>query len=102
MSENIEAVSVNSDSLRVRVAPSTALLTAWKTTALQGISLLASLALLILGYLQTVNIASIVTPTQAMLWITGINIAQLMLRAFGVKPIVLDPPKDVTIKSDNV
>jgi hypothetical protein len=102
MSENVEAVAVNSESLRVRVAPSTALRTAWKTTVLQGVSMVASMVLLILGYLQTVNIASVVSPTQAMLWIMGINIAQLMLRAFGVKPIVLDPPKDVTVKSDNI
>lgn len=102
MSEKIEAVAVSSEALRVRVAPSTALKTAWRSTLLQVSSLVLSAILLILGYLQTLNVSTILTPTQALLWIAGINIAQLLLRAFGVKPIVLDPPKEVTINSDNV
>ena len=101
MVENVKIVSVTDENLQLRVAPSTALKTAWKTSLLQGVSLVASLVLLILGYLQTLNVATILTPTQALLWIAGINILQLLLRAFGVKPIVLDPPKDVTIDSNS-
>ena len=100
MPEDVKAVAVDSDALRVRVAPTVALRTAWKTTALQAISLVASVILLVLGYLQTLSVANVLSPTQALLWIAGINIAQLLLRAFGVKPIVLDPPADITVKQD--
>lgn len=90
MSENVKVVSVTNEELKVRVAPATALKTAWKTSLLQGVSFVASFGLLVLGYLQTVNIASVLTPTQALIWIMVINILQLALRAWGVKPIVLD------------
>lgn len=100
MPEDVKAVAVDSDALRVRVAPTVALRTAWKTTALQAISGGASIILLVLGYLGSVNLQSVLPPDRALLWIVAINVAQLVLRAFGVKPIVLDPPADITVKRD--
>ncbi|MCE4223383.1 hypothetical protein HCU64_06435 [Methylobacterium sp. C25] len=86
----VQAVSVTSDALTEKVKPAAALRTAWKTTLLNVLSGLASTVLLILGYLQTVNIGSVVTPQQALLWIVGVNVLTLLLRAVGTKPIVLD------------
>lgn len=90
MTEPVKAVAVTDEALRVRVAPTVALKTAWKTTLVAGLTAFGSIVLLILGYLQTVNLAGIVTPERALVVGIIINVAILMLRAFGVKPIVLD------------
>jgi hypothetical protein len=82
------------------VKPVAALRTAWKTTLLNAVSFVASAVLLILGYLQTVNVSAVLTPTQALLWTMVVNIFTLLLRAYGVRPIVLDPPKEVTVKDN--
>lgn len=97
MSDTVKAVSVTDGALATRVKPAAALRTAWKTTALNVISATASAILLVLGYLQTVNLASIVSPTQALTWTVAVNVATILLRAYGVKPIVLDPPKTVVV-----
>jgi hypothetical protein len=98
MAEPVKAVAVTSEVLEAKVKPVAALRTAWKTTLLNVISFVASLILLILGYLQTINVAAVLTPTQALLWTAAVNILTLMLRAYGVRPIVLDPPKEMTVK----
>lgn len=100
MSDAVKAVSVTDGALDTKVKPLAALRTAWKTTLLNAISAGASAILLVLGYLQTLNVASIVTPTQALIWTAGVNIATLLLRAYGVRPIVLDPPKSVTVPDE--
>lgn len=96
----VQAVAVTDDALRVRVAPTVALKTAWKTTLLQVVSGVASILLLVLSYLQTVNLASILSPRDVLFWVIGINVLTLVLRALGTKPIVLDPPQVVTVKPD--
>lgn len=96
----VEAVAVSDQALRVRVGPTAALKTAWKTTALNVISAVLSAILLVLGYLQTVNVAGVLSPQQALLWTIAVNVSTILLRAYGTRPIVLDPPQDVTIRSD--
>lgn len=96
----VEAVAVTDQALRVRVTPSVALRTAWKTTALNVFSFLASFILLALSYLQTVNLGAILSPRDALLWIVAVNLLTLLLRALGTRPIVLDPPHDVTVRSE--
>lgn len=96
----VQAVAVTDDALRVRVAPIASLKTAWKTTLLQVVSGVASIVLLVLSYLQTVNLATILSPRDALFWVVGLNILTLILRAMGTKPIVLDPPQAVTVKPD--
>ncbi len=96
----VEAVAVTDQALRVRVAPGVALRTAWKTTALNVFSFVASFVLLALGYLQTVNLSAILSPRDALLWTAAVNLLTLFLRALGTRPIVLDPPQDVTVRAD--
>lgn len=96
----VQAVAVKDDALRVRVAPTVALKTAWKTTLLQVVSGVASIVLLVLSYLQTISLANLLSPRDALLWVVGINVATLILRALGTKPIVLDPPQAVVVKPD--
>lgn len=97
MPEPVKAVAVTDEVLTTKVQPAVALKTAWKTTLLNSISALASVILLILGYLQTINIGNYVTPTQALLWTMAVNIATIILRAYGVRPIVLDPPRETVV-----
>ncbi|WP_408902530.1 hypothetical protein [Methylobacterium radiotolerans] len=96
----VEAVAVTDQALRVRVAPAAALKSAWKTTALNAASAIISTVLLVLGYLQTVNVAGVLSPQQALLWTVGVNVVTILLRAYGTRPIVLDPPQDVTVRAD--
>lgn len=96
----VEAVAVNDQALRVRVSPGAALKTAWKTTALNVASAVLSSILLVLGYLQTVNVAGVLSPQQALLWTVGVNVVTILLRAYGTRPIVLDPPHDVTVRAE--
>lgn len=101
MSEDIKAVSVDSDALRVRVAPTVALRTAWKTTLVCALVGVPSFLALIAEYFAGVNLATWgYTPTVAAT-IQGLSaLAVVVLRAYGVKPIVLDPPADITVKRD--
>lgn len=96
----MEAVAVSDQALRVRVAPTAALKTAWKTTALNVVSATLSAILLVLGYLQTVNVSGVLSPQQALLWTIAVNVLTIFLRAYGTRPIVLDPPQDVTVRSE--
>ncbi|AYO83645.1 hypothetical protein [Methylobacterium brachiatum] len=96
----VEAVAVTDQALRVRVGPTAALKTAWKSTALNAFSAIISVVLLVLGYLQTVNVAGVLSPQQALLWTVGVNVLTILLRAYGTRPIVLDPPQDVTVRSE--
>jgi hypothetical protein len=96
----VEAVAVSGQALRVRVGPGAALRTAWKTTALNVASAVLSSILLVLGYLQTVNVAGVLSPQQALLWTVGVNVLTILLRAYGTRPIVLDPPQDVTVRPE--
>lgn len=98
--KTVEAVAVSDQALRVRVGPTAALKTAWKTTALNVISAVLSSTLLVLGYLQTVNVAGVLSPQQALLWTVGVNVVTILLRAYGTRPIVLDPPHNVTVQSE--
>lgn len=97
----VKAVAVTDEALRVRVSPIVSLKTAWKTTLVCILVGVPSFLALIAEYFAGVNLAAWgYTPTRAAM-IQGLSaLAVVVLRAYGVRPIVLDPPKDVTIKTD--
>lgn len=85
---SIAAMIATSD-IQAQVRPSVALRVAWKTTLLNAISGGVSVVLLILGYLQTLDLSHILTPQQALTWTAAVNIATILLRAVSTKPIVV-------------
>jgi hypothetical protein len=59
----------------------------WRTVLLNGLSAVASTLLLVLGYLDTVNLTSVLTPTQALMWTIGVNVLTIILRQVTNTPI---------------
>ena len=88
----VAAETIAASDIQAQVKPSVALRVAWKSTLLNGVSGTVSVMLLILGYLQTLDLSHILTPQQALLWVVGVNIATIVLRAVSTKPIVVREP----------
>jgi hypothetical protein len=59
----------------------------WRTVLLNGLSAVASTLLLVLGYLDTLNVSSVLTPTQALMWTIGVNVLTIVLRQVTNTPI---------------
>ncbi|GJE61688.1 hypothetical protein [Methylobacterium trifolii] len=62
----------------------------WKLLALNIVSGLASTVLAVLGYLQTVNLAGILTPEKALLYVVAVNVANIVLRQWFSPPQVVE------------
>jgi membrane-bound acyltransferase YfiQ involved in biofilm formation len=59
----------------------------WRTVLLNGLSAVASTLLLVLAYLDTVNLTSVLTPTQSLMWTIGVNVLTIVLRQVTNTPI---------------
>lgn len=46
--------------------------------------------LLVLAYLQTINLSAILTEKQALMWMVGINVLSIILRQFFSPPSVTE------------
>lgn len=86
---SVAATTIATSDIQAQVRPSVALRVAWKTTLLNAVSGGVSVVLLILGYLQTLDLSHILTPSQALMWTAAVNIATIVLRAVSTKPIVV-------------
>jgi hypothetical protein len=62
----------------------------FKVVLLNVLSIAGTVLLAVLGYLQTINLAGLVTPERAMLWIVGVNVLTIILRQFFSPPTVTE------------
>lgn len=69
-----------------------------KILVLNAVNAVATALLAVLGYLQTINLAGILTPEKALLWMVGINVANIVIRQFFSPPetvqSVVQPTKE--------
>ena len=59
----------------------------WRTVAFNALTGAASVALLVLGYLQTVDLSSVLSPRDALFAAVAINVANIVLRAVTTTPL---------------
>lgn len=64
-----------------------AALKGWRTVALNALTGAASVTLLVLAYLESVDLSAILSPRDALLAAIAINVANIVLRALTTTPV---------------
>ncbi len=59
----------------------------YRTQIFNVLNAVSSASLLILAYLQTVDLSSILSPKEALMWIVGINVVNIILRQLTTGPV---------------